>query len=76
MKDFSKIYSGIQDLIYNDPAKEENFNPFNIDWETLETTCIISAHDKEVILDSEFYTTTGVISCGEIVQIYDIELKY
>ena len=76
MKDFSKAYSGLQDLIYDDSAKEENFNLFNIDLETLETICVISAHDKEVILDSEFYTAIGVVSCGEIVQIYDVELKY
>ena len=65
MNDFNRAYSGLQDLIYNDPCEEQNFNPFSLDWEYGETLCVISAHDKEIALESELYTAIGMVSCGE-----------
>jgi hypothetical protein len=50
-------------------------NLFEIDWEIKEVQSYIDCYDSEVLLESDEYLATGALSCGEIVDIYDIEIK-
>lgn len=52
----------------------------NVDWQVVEVLDVISVYDQDVALegmddDGIEYTAGGARSCGEIVDVYDIEIK-
>ena len=50
-------------------------NLFEIDWEIKEVLDRIDCYDSEVLLESDEYLATGTLSCNEIVDIFNVELK-
>lgn len=50
-----------------------------LDWEHGETLCVDGEHDKVVLLSIELngktFTAEGVISCGELVEVNDVETE-
>ena len=45
------------------------------EWEQVERLDVLSVHDEEWAIETEFFTAVGMYSCGELVEVYEIELK-
>jgi hypothetical protein len=75
MKTFETAYNELQDFIFDDPCLESEFDPFSIEWDIGEVVDRIDCYDKEVQLENDEYYATGMLSCGELVDIYYIERK-